>query len=256
MDYREYCLRFYNAARLWVAPTLRTRSYIRSGILSHVTAGGKWLDLGCGHHVLPPWRHERERSLTRMPQLMVGLDYDARSLRKHKTIRNLVRGDISRLPFSTDTFDLVTANMVFEHLADPEEQLEEVFRILKPGGSLIFHTPNSRGYGIALARVVPESLKAKAVWLLERRREEDFFPTYYRINIRDNHSEAGEASGLQSAVIAVDRVQCVIHYDSTVGNRRVTANTVAPDAFYASSQNEHHRSALETRPDEWLPTGG
>ena len=107
-------------------------------LFSQSNNASKWLDLGCGHQLLPSWRLEQERSITKKVSCLIGLDYDYYSVHNHRTIKHLVQGDISRLPFVAETFDLVTANMVFEHLSDPENQLREIFRILKPGGSLVF----------------------------------------------------------------------------------------------------------------------
>lgn len=72
--------------------------------------------------------------------------------------------------------------MVFEHLREPEKQLAEIFRILKPGGLLIFATPNSLGYTTIFGRFLPDILKKALVKVLEGRDEDDVFPAYYRIN--------------------------------------------------------------------------
>lgn len=50
-------------------------------------------------------------------------------------------------PSGEGVFDLVTSNTVYEHLKDTEAQLKDISRTLKPGGTLVFDTPNSRGYG-------------------------------------------------------------------------------------------------------------
>lgn len=40
-------------------------------------------------------------------------------------------------------FDVVTLLDVFEHLADPSAELRELFRVLRPGGTLLLDTPNA-----------------------------------------------------------------------------------------------------------------
>jgi SAM-dependent methyltransferase len=55
---------------------------------------------------------------------------------------DFVRLDISRLPFSDDSFDVVVAFEVIEHLKDYEGFLSECKRVLKVGGPLICSTPN------------------------------------------------------------------------------------------------------------------
>lgn len=46
------------------------------------------------------------------------------------------------LPFATDEFDLIIHHDVVEHTEKPHLFLSEQYRCLKPGGSLIFTTPN------------------------------------------------------------------------------------------------------------------
>jgi ubiquinone/menaquinone biosynthesis C-methylase UbiE len=168
----------------YIAPELQYSQAIYEKILNeYCVANIQWLDLGSGHQILPPWRLEQEeKKLVTIPKLIVGLDYDWLSLTKHKTIKNLVRGDITKLPFPDNSFDLITSNMVFEHLNNPQQQLNEISRILKVGGKLIFHTPNKLSYTTLMARIIPEKIKDKLIYILEGRKKEDVFPAFYKIN--------------------------------------------------------------------------
>ena len=47
-----------------------------------------------------------------------------------------------RFPWPTETFDLVIASEVLEHLLDPDHALEEVHRVLRRGGIFLVTTPN------------------------------------------------------------------------------------------------------------------
>lgn len=180
-----------------ITPGLKYSQEIYEDILNEYSRDTpKWLDLGCGHHLLSPWRLEEEMALAAKPALLVGIDYDYLSLTKHKSIRHRLRGDISRLPFPDNTFDLITSNMVFEHLKNPHEQLQEIGRVLAPGGILIFHTPAKRGYGTLAARMIPDFVKEKLVYLLEERKEEDIFPTFYRINSAQEIRKLAAQAGL------------------------------------------------------------
>jgi SAM-dependent methyltransferase len=53
----------------------------------------------------------------------------------------LLQGDALRLPFPDDQFDVITMLDVLEHLSDDSRALSEVFRVLKPGGHLVFSVP-------------------------------------------------------------------------------------------------------------------
>lgn len=152
-----------------------------------------WLDLGCGHQILPKWHLEDQRYLQAKCQKIVCVDYDMESLKKNDNPLK-IRGDITKLPFKDDSFNMVSSNMVIEHLDKPLQQMKEIYRILMPGGLFIFHTPNIYGYTTMLSKLVPEKLKAKIIYLLQGRLEEDVFPTFYRLNTRRKIEETSKKS--------------------------------------------------------------
>jgi SAM-dependent methyltransferase len=49
-----------------------------------------------------------------------------------------------RLPWPAEHFDLVISNQVFEHVADLGAVVREIYRVLKPGGTLLALLPHSR----------------------------------------------------------------------------------------------------------------
>lgn len=53
-------------------------------------------------------------------------------------------GDLNtqKLPFESESFDLITCLEVIEHLYNPDNLIEEIKRVLKPGKVLILSTPN------------------------------------------------------------------------------------------------------------------
>ena len=151
-------------------------------LIEYVKNGIRWLDIGCGHHIIPSWLYDEEERLVKRSEIVVGVDFNFSSLRKHATITNLLRGDLTFLPFSDNEFDLVTANMVAEHLQNPMKQFREVYRVLKYDGVLIIHTPNVWGYKSIIARLIPEPLKPFFIYQFTGRGESDTFPTYYKVN--------------------------------------------------------------------------
>jgi ubiquinone/menaquinone biosynthesis C-methylase UbiE len=205
MDLRLAALRVYWKLRGWIAPSLRYSQAEYEEVLDrYVRPGSDWLEIGCGRSVLPGWRREEEARIVQRCRSLVGVDYDLASLKDHRTIRKKLRGNITRLPFKDGSFSLATANMVVEHLDDPEAQFRELHRVLRPDGVLLFHTPNALGYGVLLARLVPERLKAKLIRLLERRDEMDVFETHYRANTEPQIRRLAAASGFE--VVELDLV--------------------------------------------------
>ena len=52
-----------------------------------------------------------------------------------------VKADICNLPFEENSFDVVFCNHVLEHIADDTKAMQELYRVLKPGGMGIFQIP-------------------------------------------------------------------------------------------------------------------
>jgi SAM-dependent methyltransferase len=183
---RTSLYRFTWGVQRWLTPGLQNSQYAyRDLLLSALTPYTRWLDLGCGHQILPDWMPDSapmQPDILNRCRLAVGIDGDLRSLRENHFLRNKLRGDIQQLPFSDNSFDLVTANVVVEHVGNPRALLHEVRRVLVPGGLFMFHTPNSTGYTTIAANLLPHSLRVKMAYLLQGRREEDVFPTFYRMN--------------------------------------------------------------------------
>jgi SAM-dependent methyltransferase len=108
--------------------------------LDGVTGRACILDVGCGDGtaaVLAAQRNPGHR--------MVGLDWSARSLNRARRLGlTVVRGgvDAPGLPFAAESADVVIMSELIEHLVDTDSALDEVFRVLRPGGSLLLSTPN------------------------------------------------------------------------------------------------------------------
>lgn len=52
-----------------------------------------------------------------------------------------VKADICNLPFSDNEFDFILCNHVLEHIPDDTKAMQELYRILKPGGTAILQIP-------------------------------------------------------------------------------------------------------------------
>lgn len=68
---------------------------------------------------------ETARDLTRWCELDSSIDYE--------------QGSVLDMPFKTDTFDAVLCQHILMNIQDKRAALEEFYRVLKPGGSLILH---------------------------------------------------------------------------------------------------------------------
>lgn len=52
-----------------------------------------------------------------------------------------VKADICNLPFENNSYDLILCNHVLEHIPDDTKAMQELYRIMKPGGMGIFQIP-------------------------------------------------------------------------------------------------------------------
>lgn len=76
-------------------------------------------------------------------------------------------GDIFKLPFADNSIDILISSEVVEHLPDPLPALQEMQRVLKPGGYAMVSTPNPRNFpelvGYALDKLTGGAFK-KHYW--------------------------------------------------------------------------------------------
>ncbi len=52
-----------------------------------------------------------------------------------------VKADICNLPFTDNSYDVILCNHVLEHIPDDTKAMQELFRVLKPGGMAILQIP-------------------------------------------------------------------------------------------------------------------
>ncbi|MEN9335067.1 MAG: hypothetical protein RLZZ500_54 [Bacteroidota bacterium] len=52
-----------------------------------------------------------------------------------------VKADICNLPFEDNTYDIIFCNHVLEHIPDDTKAMQELYRVMKPGGMGIFQIP-------------------------------------------------------------------------------------------------------------------
>lgn len=97
------------------------------------------LDLGCGdgHFASRAFDHP----------LDVGLDPWWEPLQEARTrhaYRLLINSDGAKVPFPDNYFASAVSNSVLEHIPHVDEVLDEVARVVRPGGRFVFCVPNHR----------------------------------------------------------------------------------------------------------------
>jgi len=99
-----------------------------------------FLELGCGPAFCCYQMAKKEMKVSGMEISLNALKW-AKKFFKKKGVKNynFVFGDIQKMPFKDNTFDLIYGGGVIEHLENPRDVIKEIYRVLKPGG-FVFNT--------------------------------------------------------------------------------------------------------------------
>lgn len=120
--------------------TWRTVENSAPHLLPHLAPGQRVLDAGCG-----PGTITVDLAARLEPGEVIGFDIAADVIRRAETLLNeqdapincrFTVDDVYAMSFADDSFDIVHAHQVLQHLTDPVAALREMHRVLKPGGIL------------------------------------------------------------------------------------------------------------------------
>lgn len=162
-------------------------------IRTRLTPDTRVLDLGCG----------RGGVLEQLdaPMQPIGLDPDLESLRDYRLPGTpLAQALAGVLPLKDACVDLVACSWVLEHLDAPIQVLSEARRVLRPGGSLIFLTPNANSLVVLLNRLL-RPWQRILVPRLYGRAEADTFPVRYRANTPAQVKALARQAGLNCELL-------------------------------------------------------
>jgi len=140
------------------------------------------LDAGCGTGY-------GTMMLSWVAESVLGVDYDGDAIeyarQKYSTPRTVFKvQDVVEMDLPDDVFDVVVAFEIVEHIREPRDFLNEIVRVLKPGGLLVISAPHA-----SWSKLHFRDYTAAALWNLVR----EFFPeqniTYYCQGPRTNFYE-------------------------------------------------------------------
>ncbi|PMQ12068.1 putative S-adenosylmethionine-dependent methyltransferase/MSMEI2290 [Pseudomonas sp. AD21] len=125
----------------WQHHVLRVAINDLRGLFSEsLPANPVLLDAGCGQG--KSFRHLRQ---TFAPQRLIGVDADPHSLElsaaeaaRQGVDVELIGSDCATLNVADASVDLLFCHQTFHHLVEQEKALAEFYRVLKPGGYLLF----------------------------------------------------------------------------------------------------------------------
>jgi ubiquinone/menaquinone biosynthesis C-methylase UbiE len=165
--------------------------------------------------------------------LMTALDLSREHLRhtqKHLALEGLstkaIYGDAEESPFPDDSFDLVYSFGVLHHTPDTQKAINEVFRVLKPGGTALIGLYHRNSfffwlgmilyYGILHGRLItkgykrlvseieyrsPENTAIPLVKLYSRRQVHELFRDFETLDLQTCHANNGRLSELLRRIL-------------------------------------------------------
>lgn len=169
----------------------------REHVLTHINSQTDVLDVGAGAGIV------EEMNFRGLARRVCGIDLDPR-VRENPYLDEGHVADAEHIPYPDASFDVVIADNVMEHINKPVEVLREIARVLRPGGKLLFKTPNRNHYMPLIARFTPYRFHG---WINKLRGREviDTFPTRYLCNSRRQIERVAPATGLN--LIGLDFVE-------------------------------------------------
>ncbi len=138
----------------WSSPAGQIRAQRRAAYfidLAKLNAQSKALEIGCGTGLFTKKVYEK----TKAQITAIDISEDLLAIAKKKLPElNFKIDDAMALSFENNSFDAVYGSSILHHL-DFDKSLEEIIRVLKPGGRFVFAEPNMINPQIFLQKNIP-----------------------------------------------------------------------------------------------------
>ncbi|HJP58678.1 MAG TPA: class I SAM-dependent methyltransferase [Gemmatimonadaceae bacterium] len=183
----RYYARFYHAKPGYVEGTTEFHALIKE----NCHRGWRILEIGSGP------TNRTSRFLATLGEVH-GIDPDP-DVMANDALKSASIMSEERFPVASESFDCCVSNYVVEHVPDGMAHLEEVARVLKPGGVYVFRTVNGFHYLALVAKLTPHwfhrLVANRARGLAET--AHDPYPTVYAMNSSRAITRAARAARLE-----------------------------------------------------------
>jgi SAM-dependent methyltransferase len=125
----------------------RTAENSAAYLLPHLAADAKVLDVGCGPGTITAGLADRvPRGRVTGIDAAQGVIDQAREETGDRANLTFAAGDVYALDYPDDSFDVVHAHQVLQHLSDPVRALREMRRVARPGGIVAARDADHGGF--------------------------------------------------------------------------------------------------------------
>lgn len=169
----------------------------RQKLLEYIGSTSNVLDVGAGAGIV------HEMNFKGIAATVCGIDPDERVI-QNPYLDEAHIGLANTIPYPENSFDVVFADNVLEHLPDPAAILKEINRVLRPGGVFLGKTPNAWHYMPLISRCTPLSFH-RYINRLRGRAEVDTFPTCYAANSGPTIRRLAKETGF--VPVSIDRIE-------------------------------------------------
>lgn len=132
---------YHNQAREFILKSFAAKDEFLLKLKKYSLGADTILECGCGSASILEQIWQKEKKLYGIDVSNVGINLAKRRLKKKANIKLSV-ANAGKLPFKDNSFGLVYATTVVEHLAHPEKAIREMIRVTKKNGHLILMSPN------------------------------------------------------------------------------------------------------------------
>ncbi|MFH1236578.1 MAG: class I SAM-dependent methyltransferase [Parcubacteria group bacterium] len=207
--------------------------YLKQYLAKYITPASRVLDVGCGRQTFGDEYYRRARE-------WVGVDPDRHAIEENTMpLTGKLCSEIQHIPLSLGTFDVITAQWVFEHLRDPKADLKRLSELCRPGGFIIFTTTNVRSPLMWLSKIVPTSIKKNLRKKLLGIEEKDTYPTVYRVNTPHTINEYMLDAGFVKVEVRTVGALAYFSFNTAILRLKVLFDRLIDPLGIFSSMNTH-----------------
>lgn len=138
----------------WSTPAGKIRADKRADLLSKtgiISATDSVLEIGCGTGLFTRLVYQKTKAQITATDLSEDLLEEAR---EKFPAGNFIRDDAMNMQFGNESFDVVFGSSILHHLS-LKKSAEEIYRVLKPGGRMVFAEPNMLNPQIFIQKNIP-----------------------------------------------------------------------------------------------------